>query len=308
MTKVAINGIDRIGIISARVVANRSDVKLVAINSTAEMRVLEYLLKHDSVHSVDLDIEAIDDTTIKVGEDIVEVCRDFREVDIVLDCIGDYKQKDCPVVVLADETAPTFVYGLNHRDYIGQKIISTATPTIDAVAVVTKVLDESFGVDSALVTAVQSYTIENNLLDGKSQKDLRRARAVGVNMLSTAIDSIDVIGDILPNLKGKLNGCAVVVPIASVSMIDLNVVLERNVTSDEVNEAFLAIKNCTLEVDFEKRVSSDFVGSGFCATIASDMTTVVNGNMLKVLAWYDSEYGYAQRIVDLALYIVRQQK
>jgi len=328
MLKVAINGAGRIGLISARIIAQRDDIELVAINSTTPMEMLRYLLKYDSVHSFDLDVEIIDDSTIKIGKNVVKVLcdRDPANLDfgaygakVVLECTGAFLttakaeaflKNGVEKVVMsapAKDDTPTYVCNINTDEYKGEAIISNASCTTNGLAPMVKVLDDTFGIENGLMTTIHAYTNDQNILDAKHAKDFRRARAAAVNMLPTSTGAAKAIALVMPNMKNKLNGYAMRVPTADVSVVDLNVNLKKSVTKEEINEAFKVASEGAfkgfIEYDEDKRVSSDFLGSSFNCTIAPDMTTVVDGNLVKVLAWYDNEWGYTSRLIDMALYV-----
>ncbi len=207
----------------------------------------------------------------------------------------------------AKDDTPTFVLNINTDQYNGEAIVSNASCTTNALAPVCKVLDEAFGIENGLMTTIHSYTNDQNLLDVKHKKDFRRARAAAVNMIPTTTGAAKAIGLVMPHLKGKLNGYAMRVPTTDVSVVDLTVNLKKEVTAEQVNAAFEAAAAGSfeglIEIDHDMRVSSDFVGSSYSTTIAPDMTNVVDGHTVKVLAWYDNEWGYTERLVDMALFV-----
>jgi glyceraldehyde 3-phosphate dehydrogenase len=206
-----------------------------------------------------------------------------------------------------DET-PTFVYGINHNDYAGQSVISNASCTTNCLAPVAKAIDEAFKIKRALMTTIHSYTIDQNLLDADHKRDIRRSRAAAVNLVPTTTGAAKAIYKVLPNLKGKFDGRSVRVPVADVSMMDLSIVVEHGCTAQEVNEALKeAAKKMpqVLAIDEEFRVSSDFLGSSFSSIVAADLTQVVDKNLIKVMSWYDNEYGYANRLLDMAKFIIK---
>jgi glyceraldehyde 3-phosphate dehydrogenase len=169
------------------------------------------------------------------------------------------------------------------------------------------VLDDEFGIKNGLMTTIHSYTNDQNILDVKHKKDFRRARAAAVNMIPTTTGAAKAIGKVMPQLQGKLNGYAMRVPTPDVSVVDLTVNLSKNVTKEEVIAAFEKASQTNfkglIEIDNEKRVSSDFIGSTYSATFVPDMTSVVDGNVVKVLAWYDNEWGYSSRLVDMSVFV-----
>jgi len=326
--KTAVNGTGRIGLIAIKILTERSDTELVAINTTASLEMLAYLLKYDTVHR-GAEVEIVDGQTLRINGSDVHVFseRDPQKLDfgskgaeVVLECTGVFltTEKAKPflkngvrrVVMSApakdDETA-TFVYGINTDEYAGEEIISNASCTTNCLAPVTKVLDDAFGIENGLMTTIHSYTNDQNLLDVKHKKDFRRARAAAVNMIPTTTGAAKAIGLVMPHLKGKLNGYAMRVPTTDVSVVDLTVNLKKEVTKEQVNEAFEKASQSNfkglIEIDNDKRVSSDFVGSSYSATFVPDMTSVTGGSTVKVLAWYDNEWGYTERLVDMAVLV-----
>lgn len=325
--KVAINGTGRIGIIVAKIIVERNDIELVALNTTAKPEMLEYLLKYDSVHK-GVDAKVIDANTIEIGGKTVKMFSD-RNIDnvdfggagaeIVIECTGKFlDQESCAKhlkngvkkVIMsapAKDDSPTYVFGVNGDDYKGEAIISNASCTTNCLGPITKVLDDAFGIENGLMTTIHSYTNDQNILDVKHSKDPRRARAAAMNMIPTTTGAAKAIGKVMPHLLGKLNGYAMRVPTPDVSVVDLTVNLKKEVTKDDIHAAFnLAAASDfkgLIEVDNDKRVSTDFVGSTFSSIYVPDMTSVVDGKTVKVLAWYDNEWGYSSRLVDMTLLI-----
>ncbi len=333
--KVAITGFGRIGRCVARILSDRDDMELVAVNDTAEREMTKYLLEYDSVHgSFGKKVEILEDDYMQIGDSKVKFLndRDPNNLDfaaygaeLLLECTGAFYTQEKSQVYLdkgikkvlfsapaKDKETTTFVMGVNEDSYQGEKIVSNASCTTNCLAPVTKVLDDAFGIEKGLVTTCHSYTNDQNILDIKHSKDKRRARAAAVNMIPTSTGAAKAIALVMPHLAGKLNGQAIRVPTTDVSIVDLNVVLKKNTTVEEVNEAFSKAENGAmaglLEVDNDMRVSSDFVGSSKSAIVAADMTQVVDGNMVKVFAWYDNEWGYSSRLVDMAKHIMTKGK
>ncbi|NLY04147.1 MAG: type I glyceraldehyde-3-phosphate dehydrogenase [Campylobacter sp.] len=324
--KVAINGFGRIGRCVARIVLEREDIELVAINDTAKREITRYLLQYDSVHGeFKRKVEVINDEYISVDGRKIRVfsTREPKELgfkdegaEVVLECTGAFLTKEkcepyleggIKLVVMsapAKDDTPTFVMGVNHESYKGESIISNASCTTNCLGPVAKVLDDKFGIEKGFMTTAHAYTASQPLLDTKD-KDFRRSRAAATNIVPTTTGAAKAIGLVLPNLQGKLHGLSLRVPVPNVSMVDLTALLSKDATVQEINEAFkeYALKNHEiLLVDEDCRVSSDFISSPYSSVLASDMTSVVDGNLVKVLAWYDNEWGYSQRLVDLALY------
>lgn len=325
MVKVGINGSGRIGLCTARIIAQRNDIELGAINTTTDIDTLIHLLKYDSVHR-SFEVKKIDETTIAMGNSKnikISSTRDPKEIGFekhgimgVIECTGAFNSlakssvhlHDCIQKVIisapADET-PTYVYGVNHENYNGEKIISNASCTTNCLAPLLKVLDEHFGIIDGLMTTIHSYTNDQNLLDVK-HKDIRRARAAALNMIPTKTGAAKAIGLVIPHLQGKLNGFAVRVPTPDVSLVDVSLNLKNKITVQQVNSLFRDV-SCgamkgIIEVDEEMRVSSDFIGSTASSIFIPDKTMISNDTHLKILAWYDNEMGYCHRLVDMSVY------
>lgn len=325
--KVAINGTGRIGIIVAKIIAERSDIELVALNTTAKPEMLEYLLKFDSVHR-GIEAKVVDENTIAIAGKNVRMFRerDIDKVDfgstgaeVVIECTGVFlDQESCQKhlkngvrkVVMsapAKDDSPTYVIGVNSDRYQGEAIISNASCTTNGLGPICKVLDDAFGIENGLMTTIHSYTNDQNILDVKHSKDPRRARAAALNMIPTSTGAAKAIGKVMPHLLGKLNGYAMRVPTPDVSVVDLTVNLKKEVTKEDIHAAFNTAAEGTfkgiIEVDNDKRVSCDFIGSTYSSTYVPDMTSVVDGHTVKVLAWYDNEWGYSSRLVDMTVLV-----
>ena len=330
--KVAITGFGRIGRCVARILNERDDIELVAVNDTTDREMTKYLLKYDSVHGTFDDVvEILEDDYMQIGKSKVKFLndRDPHNLDfakygaeVLLECTGafytqeksqPYIDKGIKKVIFSapakDDATPTFVMGVNEDQYAGQAIISNASCTTNCLAPVTKVIDDVFGIEKGLVTTVHAYTNDQNILDVKHKKDPRRARAAAVNMIPTTTGAAKAIGLVMPHLKGKLNGQSIRVPTPDVSMIDLNVVIKKETTKEEVNAAFKAAQEGKMAdyilLDEDKRVSSDFIGCEISAVVAADLTQVIDGNFVKVMAWYDNEWGYSCRLIDMAAHVAK---
>jgi len=325
--KVAINGTGRIGTIVAKIIASRDDIELVAINSTCDLEMLVYLLKYDSVH-LGVCAEIVDDNHISINGEKIRIFsdRDPNNIDfgamgakVVIECTGAflttekckaYLKGGVEKVVMsapAKDDTPTYVLNINTDKYNGEAIISNASCTTNCLAPICKVLDDEFGIENGLMTTIHSYTNDQNILDVKHSKDQRRARAAAINMIPTTTGAAKAIGLVMPHLQGKLNGYAMRVPTADVSVVDLTVNLKKDVTKEQINEVMEKAAASTfdglIEIDNDKRVSSDFIGSSYSSTYVPDMTSVVDGNTVKVLAWYDNEWGYSSRLVDMVKFV-----
>ncbi len=328
--KIAINGFGRIGRCVARIAATREDVEVVAINDMASMDMMLYLLKNDSVHGTfNSEVEQVDDEHIAIDGHKIKVFSDrdpknlkFADcgADIVLECTGVFLTQESAQVHIdngvekvlfsapaKDKITPTFVMGVNEEKYDGQKIVSNASCTTNCLGPVARVLDDAFGIEKGLMTTIHSYTNDQNILDVKHNKDKRRARAGAVNMIPTTTGAAKAISLVLPQLEGKLHGQSVRVPTPDVSMVDLNVVVRKGTTKEEVNAVFNEMAQTRLKdyllIDKEMRVSQDFVGCTYSSIVAEDLTQVIGDNMVKVMAWYDNEWGYSMRLIDMAVHI-----
>ena len=328
--KIAINGFGRIGRCVARIAATRDDVEIVAINDMATMDMMLYLLKNDSVHGTfKSNIEQLDDNHISVDGHKIRIFSDrdpknlkFADcgADMVLECTGVFLTQESaqvhidngvPKVLFSapskDTATDTFVMGVNEELYAGQKIVSNASCTTNCLGPVAKVLDDAFGIEKGLMTTIHSYTNDQNILDVKHLKDKRRARAGAINMIPTTTGAAKAISLVMPQLKGRLHGQSVRVPTPDVSMVDLNVVVKRETTKEEVTRVFNEAADGRLKglllMDKDMRVSQDFVGCEYSSIVAEDLTQVIGGDMVKIMAWYDNEWGYSMRLIDMAIHI-----
>lgn len=328
--KVAINGLGRIGRCVARIIADRDDIELVAVNASGTDEMIQYNLKYDSVHGRRNDV-TVADGYLNIGKTKAKIFaeRDLSKLDfascgadLVLECTGafltaesvqPYLDNGVKKVVFSapakDDTA-TFVLGANAEDYAGEAIISNASCTTNGLAPVAKVLDDVFGIEKGLMTTIHSYTSSQPILDAKHKKDPRKGRAGATNLVPTTTGAAKAISKVLPALSGKLNGQAIRVPTPDVSMVDLTVTLNTNVTVEEVQAAFKTASEGShkgiLGVDEEYRVSQDFVGEELSTVVPLDTIQVIGDNMVKVLSWYDNEWGYSRRLVDMAVHVSKK--
>jgi len=329
MVKVGINGFGRIGRTVFRAALNRPDVEIVAVNDLTDVETLAYLLKYDSTHGrLDAKVEVREGEIIVNGKSV----RVFAErdpanlpwaslgVEIVVESTGVFKDRDKAALHLKGGakkviiSAPgknediTIVMGVNHDKYDPSRhtVISNASCTTNCLAPFAKVLHERFGIVKGLMTTVHSYTNDQHVLD-LPHKKIRRGRAAAQNIIPTTTGAARAVGSVLPELEGKLNGMAFRVPTANVSVVDLVAELAVPVTKEEVNAALKAAAEGPLKgimnYSEEPLVSSDYIGDPASSTIDALSTMVVGQNMVKVVAWYDNEWGYSNRIVDLAAYI-----
>ncbi|MDI3327495.1 MAG: glyceraldehyde-3-phosphate dehydrogenase [Alicyclobacillaceae bacterium] len=330
--RVGINGFGRIGRMVLRAALRYSDVNVVAVNGTADPATLAHLFKYDSVHGLFRgDVEAGDDCLWVNGRKIRLLSdRDPLNlpwgdlgVDVVVEATGKFRdregaskhlQRGAKKVLI---TAPgknedvTLVMGVNEGDYDPARhhIISAASCTTNCLAPVAKVLHQHFGIVQGMMTTVHAYTNDQRNLDNP-HKDLRRARACAQSIIPTTTGAARAVAKVLPELAGKLNGVALRVPTPDVSIVDLVAVLEKETTAEEVNralrEASLGSMRGVLDYTEEPLVSVDFVGRSASAIVDGLSTMMIEERMVKVLAWYDNEWGYSCRIVDLIRHIGRR--
>jgi len=332
MVKVGINGFGRIGRNVFRAALTNPNVEIVAVNDLTDAHTLAHLLKYDSVHGVlDLSVEAGENTLIVGGKEIrVLAERDPAQlkwadygVEIVVESTGRFtKREDAAkhleggakkVIISAPATNEdiTVVMGVNEDKYDPalHTVISNASCTTNCLAPYAKVLNEKFGIVRGLMTTVHSYTNDQQILD-LPHKDLRRARAAAENIIPTSTGAAKAVALVLPELKGKLNGFAMRVPTPNVSVVDLVVELKTDATVDEINntlkEAAEGPLKGILGYSEEPLVSSDYNGNPASSTIDALSTMVLEGNMAKVVSWYDNEWGYSNRVVDLCHYVAQR--
>ena len=325
--KVGINGFGRIGRNVFRSSMGQSDIDIVAVNDITDNNTLAHLLKHDSVlGNLSQDVKATEDG-IQVGDDFVKVFAErdpaqipWKSVDaeIVVESTGLFTKREDASKHLRDGvrkvviSAPakgediTLVLGVNDDKYDPAKhnVISNASCTTNCLAPVAKVLHENFGISKATMTTIHSYTNDQRTLD-LPHSDLRRARAAALNMIPTKTGAAAAIGLVMPELKGKCDGFAMRVPTPNVSVVDLVAVLDKPATKEEINAKLKEAAEGALEgilgYTEEPLVSSDFMQDPRSSIVDASMTRVMDGNLVKVLAWYDNEWGYSNRIVDLVL-------
>lgn len=322
--RVAINGFGRIGRSVLRAALKRSDIEVVAVNDIMPIEIAAYLIKHDTVRGVLEDVEVLDKNTLKVGKFFIEYStnstpqENIFKADVVLECSGKFLTskevecylKNCKKVILgapAKDETPTYVLGVNHKEYKKENIISNASCTTNCLAPIAKILDEKFGIERGFITTIHSYTMDQKLLDAPNFRDLRRSRAAASNIIPTFTGAASAIYRVLPNLKNKLDGKSVRVPVNNVSLLDLVVDLKKEISVDEVKDVIEFHANTDLKgilgIDRDYCVSSDINGRSESAIVAFDLIQT-NKNMLKLFAWYDNEWGYANRLLDMARFIL----
>ncbi len=330
--KVAINGFGRIGRNVFRAAWQSREIEIVAINDLTDAATLAHLLKYDSVHGTFGASVSAEGENLIVGDRKIHV---FKEkdpgalpwkklgIDIAIESTGRFTNRDDAakhleagagkVVVSAPgkNADLTVCMGVNEAEYdpASHHVISNASCTTNCLAPVAKVLMEEFGIVKGLMTTVHSYTNDQQILD-LPHKDLRRARAAGLSMIPTTTGAAKAVALVLPQLKGKLDGMAVRVPTPNVSLIDLVVETEKQTTAEEVNAAMKKAAEGPLRGILEycdlPLVSKDFNGNPASSVVDALTTSVIGGNMVKVLSWYDNEWGYSNRIFDLVRYVARK--
>jgi glyceraldehyde 3-phosphate dehydrogenase len=326
-TRIAINGFGRVGRCAFRsALESGADVEWVAINDVADVATLAHLLRHDTVYGpfpgevvVRGDLLVVDGTEIPVSSvlDPADLPWEELRVDVVLECTGKFRSRadaakhisaGAKKVVLSapgKDVDATIVRGVNDEAYVPGRhdVISNASCTTNCLAPVAKVLSDTFGIRHGTMTTVHAVTGDQRVVD-LPHKDLRRARAAGANIVPTSTGAAKAIGLVVPELAGKLHGIAARVPVLTGSLVDLTVELERETTADEINAALeRASENGLhgiLQVSHEPLVSSDVIKSSYSTVVDAELTTVTGGTQAKVVAWYDNEWGYATRLVELA--------
>jgi glyceraldehyde 3-phosphate dehydrogenase (phosphorylating) len=328
-TRVGVNGFGRIGRVFFRAALQTQDIEIVGVNDLADAKTLAHLLKHDSVHgALPAEVDRKGEAIFVNGRE-VRVCaikdpaqlpwRDLG-VDVVVESTGLFRDtataskhitagaKKVIITAPAKDPDVTLVLGVNEKAYDPAKhrIISNASCTTNCLATTAKVLDEKFGIRRGFASTVHSYTNDQPIHDFP-HKDLRRARAGAVSMIPTTTGAATAVGLVLPKLKGKLDGIAIRVPTPNVSVVDLTAELEKPATVEAVNEAFREAAagplKGILDATDEELVSCDFNGNPHSSIVDLPSTALVDGTMIKVLAWYDNEYGYSCRVRDLIRFI-----
>ncbi len=327
--RVGVNGFGRIGRVFFRTALNDRDVEVVGVNDLADAKTLAHLLKHDSVHgTLAADVTAKDSTIFVNGREIrVTAVKDpaslpWKElgVDVVVESTGIFRDTATAskhlqagakkVIISAPAKDPdvTVVLGVNEQAYDAKRhrIISNASCTTNCLATTAKVLDETFGIKRGFASTVHSYTNDQPVHDFP-HKDLRRARAAAVSMIPTTTGAATAVGLVMPKLKGKLDGIAIRVPTINVSVVDLVAELEKPATVEGVNSAFREAAagklRGILEACEEELVSTDFNGNPHSSIVDLPSTALIEGNLIKVLAWYDNEWGYSSRLRDLVRFV-----
>jgi glyceraldehyde 3-phosphate dehydrogenase (phosphorylating) len=333
MARIAINGFGRIGrcIVRAAIERREKDLEFVSVNDLTDTKTLAHLLKYDSVHGVlDAEVKATEKSIVVNGKEIQitavrspgELKHSDNKIDLVLECTGLFTEREkaeqhlkagAPRVLIsapAKNPDVTIAYGINHDqlDLSKHKIISNASCTTNCLTPVAKVLLDSFGIKRGLMTTIHSYTNDQNLLD-LPHKDLRRARAAALSMIPSTTGAAKAVAEVIPQLKGKLHGTAVRVPTPNVSLVDLTVETEKPVTAETINAAFKAAAQGplkgVLKYSEDPTVSIDYNHDPHSSIFDATNTFVITDTFAKVFAWYDNEWGFSNRMVDVAKYLTR---
>jgi glyceraldehyde 3-phosphate dehydrogenase len=331
MIRVAINGFGRIGRMVYRAGYNNSEIEFVAINDLTDNKTLAHLLKYDSAHGkFDGTVAFNEEGLIVDGKKLLV----FREkdpavlpwgklnIDVVIESTGIFTTADkCKLHISAGAkkvllSAPgkegeifTMVKGVNEHLYTGQPIVSNASCTTNCLAPVVKVLDDNFGVEKGFMTTVHSYTADQRLVDSP-HSDLRRARSAGVNIIPTTTGAAKTVGEVMPHLRGKLDGISIRVPTQDGSVTDFVCILKKDTTKEEINSVFKKVAEHelkgVLEYSEEPLVSTDIIGNSNSSIFDAQSTNVMDKRFVKVLSWYDNEWGYSCRMIDLVKIIMKK--
>ena len=328
---IAINGFGRIGRQALRIIKDKhSDIDVVLINDLTDVPTLAHLFQFDSTYrAFHGDVKASGDTIVVNGDSITitaikepdKLPHKDLAVDVVLECTGRFTSKADAglhikggakkVIISApakDEVDGTLCLGINHETYDPKTmhVISNASCTTNCLAPMAKVLNDAFGIEWGLMNTIHSYTNDQNLLD-LPHKDMRRARAAAINMVPTSTGAAKAIGLVLPELKGKLHGASIRVPTPTGSITDLTVIAKKEVTAEAINPAYEKAANGVLKgyLRYENRpiVLQDIVGDPSSCILDAGLTQVIGKNLCKVFGWYDNEWGYSNRLVELAAYV-----
>lgn len=328
MKKIAINGFGRIGRSAFKVALTKEDIEVVAINDLADASALAHLLKYDTAYgrfdrdvSVEEGVIIVDGKRIPVLKEADPKKLPWGEmgVDVVLECTGRFVKHDdakmhldagAKKVVLSAPSkgggVPTAILGVSDENIFGEgDFFSNASCTTNCITPVVDIIEKTFGIEKAMMTTVHSYTADQRLQD-TPHDDMRRARAAGANMVPTTTGAAIATTEVIPSLEGKFDGLSVRVPTIVVSLSDMTFLLKRNVTVEEINEALTRASEeprfaGIFGVTREPLVSSDFIGDSRSSIADLSLTKVVDGNLAKVIAWYDNEWGYSNRLVEMAL-------
>jgi glyceraldehyde 3-phosphate dehydrogenase len=315
--KVAINGLGRIGRSVIRIAYKDYELE---VNDIMPIEMAAYLLANDTIRDR-LDVRIDNNHLIIEGKKVKyhnfsHPKENKFNSDVVIECSGKfltqedtkyYLNNSSKVIISApaNDDSKTFVLGVNEDKYNGEKIISNASCTTNCLAPIAKIIDNHFGIKEGFITTIHSYTMDQKLLDSPNYRDFRRSRAAASNIIPTFTGAAKAIYKVLPNLKGKLDGRSVRVPVNNVSLLDFVVYVEKNTSKDEVNEVIKSyVDNHILGIDENYGVSSDMLGRSESSIFVPDLTQV-NCNLIKIFSWYDNEWGYANRLVEMAKFVYK---
>ncbi|MDP3371937.1 MAG: type I glyceraldehyde-3-phosphate dehydrogenase [Candidatus Paracaedibacteraceae bacterium] len=327
--KIAINGFGRIGRMVLRAMAEnpRTDIQIVAINDLSSLEESAHMFQYDSVHGTYRGPLVFGENTIDVGQGPIQIIAEANplnlpwaklDIDLVLECSGRFTKRENAAMHLtagakrvlvsapADGVDLTVVYGVNHTEINeSHHVISNASCTTNCLAPIAFALNNAIGIESGFMTTIHSYTGDQRLVDSL-HKDLHRARAAALSMIPSSTGAAKAVGLVLPDLKGKLHGTAIRVPTANVSVVDFKFIAKRSTTIEEVNQALLAASNSTLKnilgINTLPLVSCDFNHDDRSSIADLPQTQVVDGKLVRVLSWYDNEWGFSNRMLDVASY------
>lgn len=329
--RIAINGFGRIGRLVLRAGYKNKDVQFVAVNDLADAKTIAHLLKYDSVHGTlpaqvtcDANSITVDSSPVKVFSKRDPETLPWRDlgIDVVLESTGIFTDRDDAekhlkagakkVVISAPAKRPdvTFVFGVNAQDYDRSKhqIISMGSCTTNCLAPIVKILHEEFGIEHGLMTTIHSYTNDQVVID-EPHKDLRRARACALSMIPTTTGAARAISEVIPEMKGKLDGLAIRVPTPNVSLVDFVATLARETNRQQVNDKLREYSQKAMKgilfCSEEELVSKDFNGNPHSSIVDLPNTTVIGGKMVKILSWYDNEWGFSNRMLELLSFIMK---
>lgn len=331
MSKIAINGFGRVGRATLKLLLeNYPKIEVVAINDLTDNKTLAHLFKYDSAYGKYDKEVFFDDKNLIINKKKIAV---FAEkdpenlpwkdlgVEIVVESTGIFRDKEGAekhikagakkVIISAPDKSgdiPSYLIGVNEEEYKGEDVIDMGSCTTNCLAPIIKILENEIGIEKGFITTVHSYTNDQRLLDAP-HKDLRRARSAGVNIVPTTTGAAKAIGEVIPSINGKLDGISLRVPTPVVSIVDLVCTLNKNTSKEEINELFKKYAKGEmkgiLKAEEDPLVSSDFIGSEYSSIVDLDMTNV-NGNMVKILSWYDNEWGYSRRMADLVNFLLKR--
>jgi glyceraldehyde 3-phosphate dehydrogenase len=330
MTKIGINGFGRIGRIAFRIASQHKDIEVVAVNDLLDVEHLAYLLEYDSVHGkypgtvgVKDGHLVVDGRTVRVTAERNPADLKWKDVgaDVVIDCTGIFTTKDSAhahitagakkvVISAPSKDAPMFVMGVNHNDVkASDTIVSNASCTTNCLAPLAKIIDDEYGIVEALMTTVHATTATQLTVDGPSRKDYRGGRSAVLNIIPASTGAAVAVGKVIPSLNGKLTGMAFRVPTADVSVVDLTVRTEKTTTYEDIKQLFKKASEGKYKgiVNYTEKdvVSQDFVSDPHTCTFDAGAGIALNGNFFKLVAWYDNEYAYSSKLIDLAAHVAK---